>query len=190
MKKRCIIVSGPIGSGKSLLLERLQGHNYQVLKADEINHHILITDKMIKENIIQRWGQSMYSGDNPDKVKIAEVVFNHQEERQWLEKRLHPKIYSFMAEWVAKHEASAIEIPLIYDAKKVIWEHETWVVLASKKLRLERTLLRSPCTKQQVLRRMQAQPKDDSYRNIADHVIMNDSSVEVFYQAIECCLKE
>jgi dephospho-CoA kinase len=184
-----ILVSGPIGSGKSLLLERLKFHNYEILKADDVSHEILKKDLSIQEKIIERWGESMYLAGKPNNVNIADIVFNHRKELIWLEQLIHPKVYRVIDEWVIRHDLCAVEIPIINSAR-ITWSHETWVVLADSASRVQRVTLRDDLSLDQIKKRMNSQPQGKDYRVLADRVLMNNSTLDDFYKAIELCFNE
>ena len=92
MYKNGIILTGPIGSGKSEALSIVSRLGYKTVDLDIISNNILNDENSIdflKTNFLD-WLEN----NKVNKAKLANIVFRDKEKLQLLEAYLHPKVQS------------------------------------------------------------------------------------------------
>jgi len=117
-----IAITGAIGSGKSVALEKLAvSLQAASFSADSEVRRLLDHDAGVREKVISLLGPSCYSPDGKaDRGKISSIVLADPQTRKSLEEILHPRIkeaWKPLAEW-HRHSYSTFfiaEIPLLYE---------------------------------------------------------------------------
>lgn len=112
-----------------------------------------------------------------DRSRLAAVVFSDDAARSELEAITHPAI---RAEVLARAGSSTaplvvVEVPLLRDPFGPEWRRV--VVLAPRYLRRQRAVARG-MDGADFDRRDAAQPSEEEWRAAADHVVVNDGSLE------------
>ena len=74
MAKKIIIVTGPIGSGKSTTIEYLMKKGYQTLDLDEISNEIINSKESIK--FLDSNFPGVIKNNKLDKEFLSDIVFN------------------------------------------------------------------------------------------------------------------
>ena len=80
-------ITGGIGAGKSAALDAFERHGAAVISSDEIVHHLLRNDPVVKDAIIERFGDGVV-GDDGEIVRgrVGNLVFGNSAELAWLER--------------------------------------------------------------------------------------------------------
>lgn len=96
MSRKLIIgLTGGIGSGKSTVAKILAEHGAAIIDSDRINRDQLARPEVMGE-LRSWWGDSIIKqvdGDDVvDRSRVGEIVFADDEQRQRLERLLHPRI--------------------------------------------------------------------------------------------------
>jgi dephospho-CoA kinase len=174
-------LTGGIGSGKSEALAACHRAGAAVLSSDQVVHDLLETDQ-VKELLVARWGEDVLSNGEIDRAAVAEIVFENQDQLQWLEQNLFPLVGAGIAGWRAELEASAepprvavVEVPLLFEAGADVAFDTTVAVVADEQLRAERAAARDH---RAVDERAARQLTQEEKAQRADHVIRNDGSLE------------
>jgi dephospho-CoA kinase len=113
-------LTGGIGCGKSTAVRMLADLGWRTLQADAIGHAIVDADPLVRDALLARWGNAVLdSCGRVSRQWIATRVFRDDEELQWLEQLLHPRI---RAEWEQRVSANAeanwvVEIPLLFEKR-------------------------------------------------------------------------
>lgn len=110
MTKKVFGLTGGIGSGKTTLANILKNKysNIEIFNCDEV------AKKIMAEELKN-------TGVDFDKKKIAEIVFNNPEEKEKLEKIIHPKVWHKLDELVMKSKKGTIilvESAILFDIGK------------------------------------------------------------------------
>src|SRR6516162_5923754 len=85
-------IIGGIGSGKSTVADAMQHLGGHLIAADRLGHDALLQPD-IKPKVIERWGEAILDNQgNPDRKKIAAIVFSKREELRALEALVLPSI--------------------------------------------------------------------------------------------------
>ena len=92
--KLIIGLTGGIGSGKSAAATRFeQAHGIHVVDADIKSRVVVEPGRPALASIVDRFGDAVLQADGSlNRAVLRERVFQHPDERQWLEQLLHPLI--------------------------------------------------------------------------------------------------
>lgn len=169
---RRVVVSGPIGSGKSEVGKMLARRGAFVIEADRIGHAVLEPGAEAYEAVAVRWPNAVVDG-RIDRAALASVVFADPTELAELERITHPHIGKRIE--AAVHAAGeaivVVELPLTATMLGDTWHR--LVVLAADDVRLRRSVERG-MAEGDVRRRMAAQAPFDVWEASADSVIVNE----------------
>ncbi|MDD4147643.1 MAG: dephospho-CoA kinase [Candidatus Cloacimonetes bacterium] len=170
-------ITGNIGSGKSSFCACLEALGYKVYYAD------LIANRMLPELspfLRKRWGDAVFSGQNPDRLRIAEIVFNQPQELAYLNSILHPLVVAEVDRLLSEPSAKArfFEIPLLFEAS--LEDRFDFIVLVRSPLELviERIKQRNPDSWENQIKRLEQQMPDYQKATMVDMVIENDEDLE------------
>ena len=118
-QKLLVGLTGGIACGKSTAMGILRKLGWKIISTDEIVADLLQNDYSLKKAIQNKWGFFVFENDEIDKKKIAEIIFNDQEAKTWLENLLHPLVRENWKRQVANSEEKnvVVEIPLLFEKK-------------------------------------------------------------------------
>lgn len=175
-------VTGGIATGKSTFVRAFVRHlPAQIFDADRTAHELLGGDLEVQRAIRAAFGDQVFGPDGkPDRVRLREVVFSDELQRQRLEDILHPVI---RARWAALAEQTVrtggwfcVDIPLLYETGAEENFDRTIVVACSpetQRLRLQERRGLDVGTAERII----AAQLDLSIKiKKAHHVIWNDST--------------
>jgi len=175
-------LTGGIGAGKSTALVALQELGAETLSADAVVHELLGSDE-IRDVVAERLGVGVLAEDGSvDRAAVATHVFEHPDDRAWLEGMLWPRVGARIAEWKAELDgresppvAAIVEVPLLFEAGMESVFDTTIAVVADEDLRSTRAAARGHTA---VAERSARQLGQDEKAQRADHAVRNDGSRE------------
>lgn len=173
---RRFVVSGPIGSGKSLVGRLLAERGAVVVEADRLGHAVLEPDGEAHGAVAARWPSAVADG-RIDRSLLAHVVFADPAELAALEAITHPHIASRIrkAADAAADAVFVVELPLTVDLLGEGWHR--LVVIAPDDIRMARAVARG-MNAADVRARMEAQDPARVWLEAADSVIVNDADID------------
>ena len=182
MKVMNIGITGSICSGKSSVSQYIGGQLHaKVLSADDICRELLQKGRPGYDDVVKCWGDRFFdSGNDIDRIKLRETVFNDERIRVELETILHPLVRHQILEEMERAKETrqwlVVEVPLLFE---VGWQDifdRTVMVYADPKTCLERLMERDNTTRLQGEKILAAQM--DAHRKVqmADSVINNTGS--------------
>jgi dephospho-CoA kinase len=138
-----VAITGGIGAGKSTALASFRRHGAATVSSDEIVHHLLRSDDVVKGALVGRFGEEILGADGvPDRERIAAVVFRDREALNWLEQLLHPLVSreylawrDQLAELPDPPRVSVTEVPLLYEVGAESRFDKVVAITAPRKLR-------------------------------------------------------
>jgi dephospho-CoA kinase len=118
-----VAITGGIGAGKSAALDAFRRHGAATVSSDEIVHHLLASDDLVRDALVERLGEGVLGDDGrPDRSRIASVVFRDQEKLAFLEGLLHPLVSREYLQWREQlarlpepPRVCVTEVPLLYE---------------------------------------------------------------------------
>ncbi|MEX1141761.1 MAG: dephospho-CoA kinase [Thermoleophilaceae bacterium] len=175
-------LTGGIGSGKSTALEALEELGAETLSADAVVHELLDAPD-VRAAIAARLGDEVVDATGAvDRGAVGAHVFEHPEDRAWLEGMLWPRVGARIAEWRARLAelspvpvAAVVEVPLLFEAGMESVFDITIAVVAEESLRADRAAARGHAA---VAERAGRQLPQAEKARRADHVVRNDGTRE------------
>ncbi len=160
-------LSGGIASGKSTALEIFKKLGAQIICSDSLaaKNFNLLKDKI----------QAHFMTE--DKAKIAEKIFKNAQEKNWLEKLLHPLVLKEAAAIIKQSSKKIIvfDIPLLFECGLEDSFDLTLCIYCDLDSRLKRAISRK-MTKQDFISRDKAQIALEEKAQRANLVIFNNSN--------------
>jgi dephospho-CoA kinase len=192
MTKRIIGLTGGIATGKTTVANYLaSAYNLPILDADIYAREAVSVDSPILLEIAQRYGKQILLADgNLNRQKLGEIIFNNQEERNWVEGLIHPYVGDRFLEKIAVSTAQTLVlvVPLLFEAAMTKLVTEIWVVSCSEQQQLERLMRRNNLTLEQAQARIMSQMPITEKVACADVVLDNSSTLEVLLKHVDAAI--
>jgi dephospho-CoA kinase len=182
-------LTGGIAAGKSEALAAFGRLGAATLSSDAVVHDLLEGEPLRRE-MSERWGPEVAPEGAPtDRGAIGSIVFADPEQLTWLESRIHPAVGAETAAWIAglpdEVEVAVIEVPLLFEGGREAVFDTTVSIVAAEGVRRERAAARGHAL---VDAREARQLTQEEKAERAEHVIVNDGSVEDLEQALSALL--
>ena len=180
-------LTGGIGSGKTAVSDIFEELGIGVVDADLASRVVVEKGRPSLEEIAKHFGQGILTeAGELDRAKLREIIFNSDEEKNWLESLLHPAIAKQIQEEL-KASSSPYTIlvsPLLLETNQKDFCNKVLVVDVPVETQIERTLKRDDVSLEQVQSIIKAQISRDKRLELADEVIVNDKSLEDLQLAV------
>ncbi len=187
---KTIGLTGGIGSGKTTIANHFSSLGIPVYIADLEARKIMQSPEIIKA-LKQSFGNIIFEGTTLVREKLAEIVFNNPEKLKQLNAIVHPAVKKHYKEWLIDHKS----FPFIIYESAILFESGNYTafdilitVTAPIEVRIARVIQRDKLTRDQVLKRINAQWTDEQRIAKSDYVIEN-STIEKTKKKIEEILK-
>jgi dephospho-CoA kinase len=175
---KIIGLTGGIGSGKTTVANYFLSKGIPVYIADDEARKIMRSGEIIKA-IKNAFGESFFEGDLLNREKLAETVFNNPEELKRLNAIVHPAVKKHFKQWILEHDTFPY---VIYEAA-ILFESGNYkdfdliiTVTAPVESRIQRVINRDNTTRDQVLKRINAQWTDKQRISKSNYVVENIDS--------------
>ncbi len=207
---RIIGLTGGISTGKTTVSDYLATvHQLPVLDADVFARDAVKLGSPVLKAIANRYGTGILLDDGSlNRGQLGHVIFNHPEERHWVEQQIHPYVRRRLSEGIQKilapkhppttdngHVQSVpqtpivLVVPLLFEAKMTDLVTEIWVVYAPRDLEIERLIKRDGLTIEQAIARIDSQMPIEEKISQADVVLDNSSTIDHLIQQIDAALR-
>lgn len=180
-------VTGSIGVGKSVVFKYIQekmGDLAEYIDADIITHNIY--EKNEVKNFLFREFNTI------NRKEIGKIVFSNKESLEKLNKFMHKIIIEEINEKIKKSNKKYVfaDIPLLYELKLEYMFDKIVVVYASRDIQISRIMKRNNLSKDDVIKRIDAQIDIEEKRRKADYVIENMETIETLRYNVDKILEK
>lgn len=172
---KIIGLTGGIGSGKTTIANLFREANIPVYIADDEARKIMQSPEIIEE-IKNTFGSEIFDDTILNREKLSQIVFNEPEKLKLLNAIIHPAVRKHFQNWVLNHE----KYPFVIYEAAILFESGSYkncdliiTVTAPIETRIERVIQRDKTTREQVLKRINAQWDDTQRISKSDFVIIN-----------------
>ena len=193
MTKRIIGLTGGIATGKTTVTNYLaSAYNLPILDADIYAREAVSLGSPILGAIAQRYGEQILLADGSlNRQKLGEIIFNRQDERNWIDNLIHPDVRDRFEEAIAlsSSQTLVLVVPLLFEAGMTDLVTEIWVVRCSQEQQLQRLIQRNHLNREQAQARINSQLSIEEKVAHADVVLDNSFTLEVLLKQVDVALK-
>ena len=188
--KMYVAVTGGIGSGKSTVIKMIGERGFHVYSADEAARNIY-DDPLVKAKVRTVFPEC-FSGDVPDRKKLAEEGFADRNKLERLNNITHPAI---MEKLFVRAESDSdrvifFEIPLLFESGYEGRFDKVIVVMRDKSLRINSVMRRDGLSEEQVKARIANQIDYEKIQKTAHTIIYNNGDLPSLRNRVNGILDE
>ncbi len=186
-KQRRIGITGGIASGKTLVGNFLfEAKQWPILDADLYAHKALKSDSQIAKKILLRYGNKILEKSKQNqpiinRKALAQIIFQNNLEKQWLEEIIHPFVNRQFDEELEKFKSNSVIIliiPLLFEKNYTKICSEIMYIDCSRLKQLERLKSRDKLNDNEANQRIDAQWSNSFKKQFADYIINNSQDDE------------
>lgn len=187
---KTVLVTGPIGSGKSAVCALLRERGLPVYDADARTKALYDRRPALVAAIGEALGTSVTTPEGRlDRARLAGLIFSDARTRARVEALVYPAVLQDFRRWRSRQKGA----PLVVLESAVLLSKPQFdgladavvLVSAPEQLRIARVMERDGCTREQALARMAAQ--EDCPWHKAQVVLPNEGTPEALSAAVERC---
>ncbi len=176
VQTKVIGLTGGIGSGKTTIATYLANLGIPVYIADSEAKKVMETPEIITQ-ITDAFSENIMTGNQLDRQKLANLVFNQPDKLKQLNAIVHPAVKKHFEDWVKSHQ----QHPIIVKEAAILFESGSYKdcdavisVVCPLETRIDRVIKRDNTTREKVLQRIKNQISDEERIAKSDYVIQNE----------------
>ncbi|MFU0826572.1 MAG: Dephospho-CoA kinase [Lachnoclostridium sp.] len=194
---RVIGITGGIGSGKSMVAEIMRDdfHAY-LISTDDIAHKFMEKGEISYNLIVQYFGKDILNSSGEiDRAKLGRIAHSSKEKLLTLNSFTHPYVMDYVKKLIEekrkeKQDIVCVETALPIEAGLTGFCDAIWYVYAPENIRRERLKTTRNYDNDKIDRIFKNQIRDEDYRKLCTHVLVNDGSREKVIGQIEVLLEK
>lgn len=175
-------LTGGIGSGKTLISNRLSEHGVPIIDTDIIAREIVMPGEPTLKRLAERFGEEVLLSDGQlNRSKLRQIAFSSPTTKQALDEITHPAIRSATANQIAavNHAYCVVVIPLLTKESKFgQFLQRILAVNCETEIRIKRVMQRNNLSRKEVFAILNTQISDAEREDFADDIINNNRSKE------------
>lgn len=187
--QRVVGLTGGTGVGKSTVAGLLAAKNAVIVDCDQLGRDVVATGGSALPEIFERFGPSVRSDDGQlDRGALAGIVFNDDQALVDLNAITHPAIDALIRSAIAEAPADSfvvLDMAVLVETDLGAGQYDVVVVVeADTESRLDRLAERG-MAREDAEARIASQATDEERRAVADHVLINDGSLDELSEAVD-----
>jgi len=180
-------ITGGIGSGKSTISEIFKLLDIPTYIADVESKKLTATSPVIREKLIEEFGDDLYEGTTLNKVLLASYIFNDKNKLEKANKIIHPEVDKHFCSWTEYHKDQplvAVEAAILYESGMNRFTDKVAMVYTHLEERIRRVMERDNSSREKIMERINSQMPDEDKKQLADYVIYNDETQSLIKQSL------
>ena len=180
-------VTGGIGSGKSAATDIFSSLGIKIVDADVLSRVPVQKGEAGLFEIEKRYGSEILLATGElDRKKLREIIFEKEEEKDWLENLLHPLIADLIKEELKSSSSkyTILASPLLVETKQSDYCDEVLVIDVSEETQILRTQTRDDVPEEQVKTIILSQINRSERLRLATHIIENENTLDDLKKAV------
>jgi dephospho-CoA kinase len=178
-------LTGSIATGKSTVSKMLSDLGAVIVDADKIVREVQQPGRQAWQEIVETFGEEVLLPNGElDRAKLGSLVFGHEENRQKLNRIVHPRVREErdkQTQAALAQDPNAIiiwDIPLLIETGIYKEVDKTIVVYVDRETQFERLLKRDELSAEAAEKRIAAQMPIEEKKRYADFLIDNRGTIE------------
>ena len=188
-----VAITGGIGSGKTTIANLFAALGIEVVDADVIAREVVEPGSPALAAIVSHFGNDILNAQGElDRRALRERIFNHNEEKSWLNALLHPLIRHEMLRQCAAASSPycLLVVPLLVENRLTGLADRVLVIDVDEETQIERTCRRDGVSRAQAEAILASQASRAERLAAADDVLDNQSGTSETIQARILALHE
>ena len=183
-------LTGGIASGKSTVSAELRRLGLPIFDADAEAKLAVSKGSEGLAQVIAALGSEYLTDEGElNRAKVAERVFHDKEALKTIEAIIHKIVWARAEQFMQKHRSAekqlaVLDVPLLIECGWHKLVDSVWLVAVSRKQQIERAMLRSGMTADEVEARIAAQMSLAEKKKYADIVLDNSGTLEETLAAV------
>jgi dephospho-CoA kinase len=185
-------LTGGIASGKSYVTGLLKELGCEVTDADLIARRVVEPGQPAYHDVVREFGAGILDADGAlDRAKLGAIVFADSARRARLNAIVHPRVIAAQDEWLAEvgrrdpRAVAVVDAALMIEAGAHRRFDKLIVVYCEPELQLARLMARDGLSREEALRRINAQMPASEKLKYADYTINTSSGFEDTRRQVE-----
>ena len=177
-------ITGGIASGKTLSSNFFKERGAYIFNADKESKKHLKSSITLQKKISDIFGKKILQENKINFNQLADIAFSNKVNNSILNGIMWPEVYLIINNTYnkiknkKKHNMFIVDAALIFEANYTSFFDYTLLITAPEKIRLDRAVNRRNISLENIQNRISLQMSENSKKKLADHVIINDSSIE------------
>ncbi len=178
-------LTGGSGTGKGTVAEIFAEYGIPSVDTDAVYHELLENDRALNSELAAAFGAGILGEDGKVNRKLlAATVFGKENTpallhtlNQITHKYVMSETKKRLAEYANTAPAALIDAPLLFEAGLDSWCEAVIGVLADRETRIQRVMKRDGIDRAAAIRRIDAQPDDNFFRERCNIVLENNGDL-------------
>ena len=192
--QRRIGLTGGIASGKTTITNYIRKHkNIPILDADNLSRELIKPNTYGYKKILDYFGNQIIDNKNNSEKEInrkllRKIIFKNSENKEWIEKLLHPLIKEKMIEKCSQYKNNQtilMVIPLLFEAKFEDICTEIWLVKCPRELQKNRLITRDKISEKEAYELINFQLSFEEKRKFSDLILDNTDEKNICVNTIK-----
>ena len=192
--QRRIGLTGGIASGKTTITNYIREHkNIPIIDADNLSKELIKPNTYGYNKILNHFGNRIIDNtSNSEEVinrkLLRKIIFQHSENKEWIEKLLHPLIKEKMIEECSQYKNNQtiiMVLPLLFEAKFEDICTEIWLVKCPKELQKKRLIKRDKISEKEAYAAINLQLSFKEKRKFSDIILDNSDDKNKWINTIK-----
>ena len=183
-----VVLTGGIGSGKTLVSDTFADLGIEIVDADIIARDVVAPGSEGLAALVAHFGAGIIADNGElNRAALRERVFRDEQEKQWLNACLHPRIRQAMQQAAANVSSpyGILAVPLLIENNLIAMVDRVAVVDCPEAMQLSRAMQRDGSSEAIIKNIMASQATREQRLAVADDVIDNSNSPESTRQQIQ-----
>ena len=181
-KKYLVGLTGGIGSGKSTIANSFKRLGVKVVDADQAARAVVAPDSNALKEIITHFAdEQLLVNGQLNRAALRQIVFNNPEQKNWLEKLLHPLIGDWISMQLEQPTSSPyiiLESPLLFETDQYKRVDISMVVDLPSEQQKDRASNRDGVSLDQIQSIIESQMSRQEKNALADYIFDNSLAIE------------
>ena len=183
-----IVITGGIGSGKSVACAYIEKLGYKLIYADEVARTLTMAGGEAIQAITDAFGKEYILPDGSmDRNKMRELVYSDEKAMDKLQQitsyAAKNKIDNIIKE--SYEDIIFIEVPLLFELNSQDDYDYSWLITSDIETRIQRIIKRDGLNREEAMAIISAQMSEEEKITLADEVIYNNGAVEDLYMQVD-----
>lgn len=181
-----VVLTGGIGSGKSLAASCFEKRGITIVEQDDVSREVVEPGEPALAQIIERFGENILNDEGSlNRSKLRHQIFSNSDDKIWLERLLHPLIGRRTMHHMQTAPSRYVIVvnPLLHTRQP---QYDRFVVVDTPvTVQIERAMQRDGMNRELAEKMVASQTPREVRLRLADDVILNDGAAALVEEQVD-----